>query len=133
MVALHQHGSSRLAALLPLHRPAVRPLDRQDMSFPHAQPTEFNWKGRRDVSLLALDSNVGAILSSAGKYLLNESTMFQPVVIGLSSGTFLYVGVVELLAKELADRSDYADRDDVPKFMLFVFGWGAMCVLALWT
>jgi hypothetical protein len=40
---------------------------------------------------------------------------------------------VELLAKELADRSDYADRDDVPKFMLFVFGWGAMCVLALWT
>ena len=59
--------------------------------------------------------------------------MFQPVVIGLSSGTFLYVGVVDLLAKDLADRSECGDTDEVPKFMLFVFGWGAMCVLALWT
>jgi hypothetical protein len=80
-----------------------------------------------------VNSNAGAILSSAGKFLFNESTMFQPVVIGLSSGTFIYVGVVELLAKELADRSECGDRDEVSKFVLFVVGWGAMAVLALWT
>lgn len=61
--------------------------------------------------------------------------MFQPIVVGLSSGTFLYVGVVELLAKDLADLKTKCgnDRDELAKLLLFVGGWAAMAVLALWT
>lgn len=40
-----------------------------------------------------------------------------------------------MLAKELAEsNSERGDnRDALPKFALFVVGWGAMAVLALWT
>ena len=40
-----------------------------------------------------------------------------------------------MLAKELAEtNSERGDNTDaLPKFVLFVVGWGAMAVLALWT
>eukprot|EP01046_Picozoa_sp_COSAG06_P097228 COSAG06_NODE_43335_length_373_cov_0.562044_1_plen_78_part_00 len=66
-------------------------------------------------------------------------TRTAPVVIGLSAGTFLYVGVVELLAKELAAAAvasatnSEGDGDEVAKLVLFLVGWGAMALLALWT
>ena len=77
----------------------------------------------------------GAILSSAGTSLLNDSATFRTVVIGLSSGTFLYVGVVELLAKELAycKAECRENKDEATKFVLFLVGWGTMALLALWT
>ena len=68
-----------------------------------------------------------------GRYIHGERPSLNRLFVGL--GTFLYVGVVELLAKELAEsnceRGD--NRDALLKFALFVVGWGAMAVLALWT
>lgn len=97
-------------------------------------PTRFVVVG----GAFASASPCGALLSSAGAWLLGTTT-FAPVVIGLSAGTFLYVGVVELLAKELAAAAvasatnSEGDGDEVAKLVLFLVGWGAMALLALWT
>ena len=82
-----------------------------------------------------VENVAGAILSSAGTRLFDDSAMFRTVVIGLSSGTFLYVGVMELLAKELAacKAECRENEDEVTKFVLFLVGWGTMALLALWT
>ena len=53
-----------------------------------------------------------------------------PAAIGLSGGTFLFVGVVELLARNILQQDD----EDLPtKLGLFLAGWAAMALLALWT
>ena len=77
----------------------------------------------------ALASPCGAVMASMGKWLV-DAAVFAPIVIGLSSGTFLYVGLIELLSKELADQQ--AGEEGI-RLALFMFGWGSMALLALWT
>ena len=78
-------------------------------------------------------SPLGALLSAAGVDAVGEAarSWMVPAAIGLSGGTFLFVGVVELLARNILQHED--DEDLPTKLGLFLAGWAAMALLALWT
>ena len=56
-----------------------------------------------------------------------------PALLGLSSGTFLFVGAVEVVGKELVVRKAGEPLlERLEKWGMLVFGWAAMALLAVW-
>jgi hypothetical protein len=59
-----------------------------------------------------------------------------PAMLGLSSGTFLYVGTIELIAKHIVRpqcgqvMESFGQR--MEKVGFFVVGWAMMSLLAMW-
>jgi len=52
----------------------------------------------------------------------------QGVLIGLAGGSFLYVGIIEVISKEVANPFDWKW-----KLLLLIIGWGIMSLLGLWV
>lgn len=59
-----------------------------------------------------------------------------PAMLGLSSGTFLYVGTIELVAKHIVRPQRGQHMDSFGQRMenvgFFVVGWAMMSLLAMW-
>ena len=53
-------------------------------------------------------------------------------VLALAGGTFVYIGLMEIIAKELPGH-DGDGADKLPKILLILAGWGFMAMLALWV
>ena len=60
-----------------------------------------------------------------------ETPFFAPVVLALSSGTFVYVALMELLAKRQSTRSSTAGAEQLLQLSCVLGGWVAMALLAL--
>ncbi len=54
--------------------------------------------------------------------------LFEGLFDALAAGTFLYVAVVEIIAKEFADQADIA-----AKFAALCCGLATMALIALWV
>lgn len=69
---------------------------------------------------------IGLILSTH----LNEEQLLttQAFVLGVASGTFIYVAVVDILPSEFSEK-DNNDKDKYWKFLLLIFGVGVICVV----
>jgi len=64
---------------------------------------------------------VGSILSTGGG-------PTEGVLIGLAAGSFIYIGIMEVISKELEEEGD-----KIYKLALIVLGWGFMSMLAIWV
>jgi len=59
---------------------------------------------------------------------LTTSLEAQGVLTGLAGGSFLYVGIIEVISKEMQ-----GDLDKILKVFLLLLGWGGMTLLAKWA
>jgi len=50
------------------------------------------------------------------------------ILIGLAGGSFLYIGVLEVISKEMIDQTD-----KIYKLFVLILGWGLMSALAIWV
>ena len=56
-----------------------------------------------------------------------QDTPATDALLAIAGGTFVYVGLVEIIGKELPGT------DKPHKLFLILFGWGFMAMLALWV
>lgn len=64
---------------------------------------------------------IGSMLTSAGG-------ATEGVLIGLAAGSFIYIGILEVISKELE-----APADKMYKLGVLILGWGLMSMLAIWV
>jgi zinc transporter ZupT len=79
-------------------------------------------------SCFALASPLGSLLAVLVD---TETPFFAPVVLSLSSGTFVYVALMELLAKRQSTRSSTEGAEQLVQLSCVLGGWVAMALLAL--
>jgi len=63
-----------------------------------------------------------------GALISNEEGPTEGVLIGLAGGSFLYIGIIEVISKEVENQ-----RDWMLKLLMLIMGWALMSLLALWV
>jgi len=63
-----------------------------------------------------------------GMLISNLEGPMKGVLIGLAGGSFLYIGIIEVISKEVENPRDWK-----LKLLMLIFGWGLMSLLALWV
>jgi len=63
-----------------------------------------------------------------GTLISNEEGPSEGVLIGLAGGSFLYIGIIEVISKEVENPRDWKF-----KLLMLIIGWGLMSLLALWV
>ncbi len=87
-------------------------------------------KSVRMLTVFASMTPLGIILGSGLDRLLHKQygLLFEGLFDALAAGTFLYVGIVEIISKEFADRHGVAF-----KFVALCLGLTIMALIALWV
>jgi len=52
----------------------------------------------------------------------------EGILIGLAGGSFLYIGIIEVISKEMESPDDWRC-----KLLVLIVGWGLMSMLAIWV
>jgi len=63
-----------------------------------------------------------------GTLLRDQGGATQGIVVGLAAGSFLYIGILEVISKEMESQID-----KIYKLILLLVGWGLMSALAIWV
>jgi len=63
-----------------------------------------------------------------GSLLTTGEGAIEGVLVGLAAGSFIYIGILEVISKELDDEGD-----KMCKLILLIIGWGLMSMLAIWV
>jgi len=63
-----------------------------------------------------------------GILISDKSGATQGIVVGLAAGSFLYIGILEVISKEMGNQID-----KIYKLTILLLGWGLMSVLAIWV
>eukprot|EP00735_Rhodelphis_limneticus_P004481 TRINITY_DN16071_c0_g1::TRINITY_DN16071_c0_g1_i1::g.13805::m.13805 TRINITY_DN16071_c0_g1::TRINITY_DN16071_c0_g1_i1::g.13805 ORF type:complete len:349 (-),score=53.60,sp/Q54MB9/ZNTC_DICDI/41.21/5e-28,sp/Q54MB9/ZNTC_DICDI/32.23/3e-11,Zip/PF02535.17/9.8e-42 TRINITY_DN16071_c0_g1_i1:955-1962(-) len=57
-----------------------------------------------------------------------DAVLAQGILQGLSGGSFIFIGLYEMLPASLHDN-----QYTTAKIIAFILGWAALCILAIWT
>jgi len=60
--------------------------------------------------------------------LLSTDDATEGILVGLAGGSFLYIGVIEVISKEMENQ-----MDKLYKLLVLLLGWGLMSSLAIWV
>jgi len=76
------------------------------------------------ILVFSLVTPVGIICGS----LLSTDDVTEGILVGLAGGSFLYIGVLEVISKEMENQ-----MDKLYKLLVLLLGWGLMSSLAIWV
>jgi zinc transporter ZupT len=77
------------------------------------------------MSIFSLVTPLGIMV---GSFLTTGAGATEGALIGLAAGSFIYIGVLEVISRELEE-----ERDKKCKLLLLILGWGLMSLLAIWV
>jgi len=80
------------------------------------------------ISSMSFFSLVTPLGIMVGSLLSTGSSATEGVLIGLAGGSFIYIGIMEVISKELE-----CEGDKIYKLFLILLGWGLMSMLAIWV
>jgi len=63
-----------------------------------------------------------------GTTITDDGGATEGILVGLAGGSFLYIGILEVISKEMENQID-----KICKLLVLLLGWGLMSALAIWV
>eukprot|EP01113_Clastostelium_recurvatum_P039200 TRINITY_DN5964_c0_g1_i1.p1 TRINITY_DN5964_c0_g1~~TRINITY_DN5964_c0_g1_i1.p1 ORF type:complete len:324 (+),score=72.00 TRINITY_DN5964_c0_g1_i1:30-974(+) len=91
------------------------------------------WRMFKYVTIYAASEPLGVVLGMIGLLVFpaHSVPLFQAIVLAFASGTFIYIAAVDILPQEFEVMNGEGWRTKFPKYLAWVGGAVAMCVMAL--